>query len=92
MTSEYGGVCKIFDAKNFELIASFGRSHPDERAWCCDLDFRETSKNKMQIFVGFETRVVKVLTFSPEEKSLKGNYEFLAHMDPVKSVSLDGEK
>jgi len=54
VTSEYGGVCKIFDAKNFELIASFGRSHPDERAWCCDLDFRETSKNKFQIFVGYE--------------------------------------
>lgn len=30
-TSEYGGVCKLYDAKTFELIASFGKAKPEEK-------------------------------------------------------------
>ncbi|KAL4429521.1 hypothetical protein ABPG74_014296 [Tetrahymena malaccensis] len=92
VTSEFGGVCKIFETRNFSQIASFGKFQEDERAWCCDIDFRETSKHKNKIFVGYESRIVKVLTFSPQEKSLQLDYEFIAHMDPIKCLNLDGQK
>lgn len=79
VTSEYGGICKIFETKNFSEVAAFGKYHEDERvirlifstinklfiwffnnkAWCCDVDFRETSKNKFKIFVGYEVNLFK---------------------------------
>ncbi|KAL4510278.1 hypothetical protein ABPG72_008168 [Tetrahymena utriculariae] len=38
------------------------------------------------------SRIVKVLTFSPQEKSIQLDYEFIAHMDPIKCLNLDGQK
>lgn len=35
---------------------------------------------------------MKVLNFSPQEKTIKPEYEFIAHMDPIKCLNLDGEK
>ncbi|KAL4510284.1 hypothetical protein ABPG72_008174 [Tetrahymena utriculariae] len=98
--SEYGGVCKIFETRNFSQIASFGEFQEDERftnfikrpGAVIQIDFRETYKHKNKIFVGYNSRIVKVLTFSPQEKSIQLDYEFIAHMDPIKCLNLDGQK
>ncbi|EGR32793.1 WD40 repeat protein [Ichthyophthirius multifiliis] len=68
-TSEYGGICKIFDAKNFNLIAQFGSYNEEERS-----------------------RYVNVLELSPKNQTLTKEYEFIAHMDPIKCLNIDGEK
>jgi len=56
------------------------------------MDFRENSKTGSNVFVGYENKHVKVFNFDKKTSKLKFDYEFMAHMDPIKNITVNGPK
>jgi WD40 repeat protein len=83
---------KAFDTKNFNLLDTYGKFKETNRAWTCDMDFRENSNSEAKIFVGYEEKSLKVLDFDKKNGKFKFSYEFLAHLDPIKSLTLCAQK
>ncbi|KRX01707.1 WD40-repeat-containing domain [Pseudocohnilembus persalinus] len=92
-TTEYGGIVKVFDTQKFNLLDQFGHYSESNRAWTCDMDFRDESKTGHHVFVGFENQMqMKILKFEPEKNKLELDFEFLAHLNPIKSLVVNGSK
>ena len=87
-TTEYGGIIKVFDTQKFELLDTYGKFKETNRAWTCDMDFRPNSNSESKIFCGYEEKSLKVLDFDKKKGKFSLAYEYLAHLDPIKTLSL----
>lgn len=88
ITTEMDGTLTVFDAKNFNLLASVpGSVVSESRAYGCDLDFVNMPE---RIFVATQNRHIQDFNF--HENNLTLTKEYFAHFDAVKSLTLEGKR
>lgn len=91
--SERGGIVKAFDTVKFEQLDSYGEFNEAERAWSCDMDFREGISNNSSVFVGYESKkCLKVLNFDKQKGKFSLDYEMEAHLAPIRNMNFFGMK
>lgn len=71
---------------------TYGTYHEKDRAWTLDMNFSKNSKSENKILVGYERKVLGVLDFNPETKKFSLDYEYVAHMNPIKCITLNGPR